>query len=922
MNDEKKYFEAIRDGNSKIIEEMFLAGFNNKTSDSHGNNGLILAIRHSQFQIFELLLKLKVDPYLKNFQKVSAFDIAQNNQFVNLLILITKYAPKDKKRIKKGKFSGGKSTRNVHLEYLEYPQDYEFESLYLEDTIELISEDVNNRKNKIKLGDLGGADNRTNELLAIRNHKKVNQLIEKQKQPYFGRVDVERKDGVIESIYLGSMNLLDDRVYASQSPFGSLYAQRKLGKVIDSFLGEINVLLIRQIENIQGVIKNIVDVSFSEEEGYLDPILLNQLNKKAQNQLNEIWSTIQAEQDLVVRQDINKPIIVQGSAGSGKTIIALHRLSYILHNFKQLEAKKIMILGPNTMFLQYIRETLPHLHIDDVYQATFETFAKERLPIDKNKYSLVDYFTFYEENHSNEIYNIINKKGSLKFQQTLKDFLNYFAMEHLPKNGIFVSSRFGEFSFSREKVQAKFKEFLASSNIMQARERTLEVIKSEFERFIQGLWTYREKFYKEVVQFVQLINNEIQNLYKEWVEPTLFNVYEKFLYSSFLEEIDIDLTIFRKHHLYISKKLLYYDDLAPLLYIQQWLVGNIGVKDNEVTKHKFHYLVIDEAQDYSPFQISLLQSLVSNNRIMLLGDLGQSIFEPRGISDWKELNNILTLEEWEMITLSKIYRSTMQIVTFAQSLITNFSKNRFELSNPIGRDGVEPNCIKFTSNIEQVNGIISLISEAEENEYEKIAIVVKNSHEATILYNELQKENKKIRLITSPIDQYNNGIVIIPIHLTKGMEYDVVLFGDASIEKYEDTEYNRKLFYVGITRALHVVTVLYKDSLSLPLLEIFDPKLFEEKKIEIENKRLLEETVTKNYSDHSNFNYMEIDEHSLDENLIQTSINTVFKEMTNLVSIYKKRVNILENKVIELENENNSLKSLIENIKDKVEKVQ
>jgi DNA helicase-2/ATP-dependent DNA helicase PcrA len=78
------------------------------------------------------------------------------------------------------------------------------------------------------------------------------------------------------------------------------------------------------------------------------------------HQIKDIIATIQKEQNEAIRLGINKPVLIQGAAGSGKSTIALHRISYLLYQYKdKLFPEDILILAPNKMFLSYIQNVLP-----------------------------------------------------------------------------------------------------------------------------------------------------------------------------------------------------------------------------------------------------------------------------------------------------------------------------------------------------------------------------------------------------------------------------------------------------------------------------------------------------------------------------------------------------------------------------------
>ena len=125
-----------------------------------------------------------------------------------------------------------------------------------------------------------------------------------------------------------------------------------------------------------------------------DELLQIALEEKADDRLKNIVATIQTEQNSIIRADMNKPLIVQGVAESGKTTIALHRIAYLIYNCdKEFNPDNFMIIAPNKFFLNYISNVLPDLGVENVKQYTFEDFAYEvigkKLKISDNNEKLV-----------------------------------------------------------------------------------------------------------------------------------------------------------------------------------------------------------------------------------------------------------------------------------------------------------------------------------------------------------------------------------------------------------------------------------------------------------------------------------------------------------------------------------------------------
>lgn len=831
LEDVKK---IIENGNIRVLEVKLQNGLDPNMSDENGSVLLTHAIKNHQKEVTKVLIDHGADPFIKNKYGLSPYDIARRDSHTAILEMIHKakdaFKPQKKELYQ---FERGASTKHIHKEYLAFPKSHDFEHQYYNDTIEIIDELIINDKKKLKSGDLGGANEHANDVLSKHFVKRIDRLIEQKKKPYYARLDFKNNQGKLESVYIGSNSIKDDRFFPPQSPYGGLFAQRKLGRIKHSSLGNIEVELIRHIENENGQILDIIDKEWGEDKGYIDPILMKQLNDKAREKMDQIWETIQAEQDTVVRQDISKPILVQGSAGSGKTIIALHRLSFLLYEYNnQLEEHKVMIMGPNEMFLKYMEQALPHLEIGQIKQTTFESFAKERLPLKANKYKFVDEILLDQP----EQYEISKLKGSLEFQTFIKRFMRHNIKFFLPQRGLFLSTPFGDFKIPLSRIKDLFEQYRGRSPINQARERILQIIKNEARNFNNSLYWKNQEIEEETKKIINKKLKEVVDKFeKSWKIPNAFEIYywlttNKQYISQYLpinDELSEKLITINKNQM--ANKTVTNDDLAALLSIQQSLQGSTGVNSKEnpeiTTNEKFNYIIIDEVQDYSPYQLSLLKEYTVKGRIMMLGDMGQSVFSYKGIENWEDVIDSLSYQrgDYKYIELSTIYRSTIQIVKLANDIIRPFADQKYTLSDPIGRDGNEPIFRKLNSKDEQISYFKTLIHEFKDQGYKNIAFITRNQQEAISINQELKKENIETNLLINHSDEYKGGVIITPVYLSKGIEYDVVVLTDASKDKYKDNDLSRKLLYVGVTRALHRIVVCYRDEISLPILDAIEP---------------------------------------------------------------------------------------------------
>ena len=164
--------------------------------------------------------------------------------------------------------------------------------------------------------------------------------------------------------------------------------------------------------------------------------------KSADDRLKNIVSTIQEEQNKIIRANMLTPLIVQGVAGSGKTTIALHRIAYLVYNYEgKFRPEEFMIIAPNKFFLNYISNVLPDLGVEDVLQYTFEDFAYniigKRLKISDSNEKLVAIVNKDFDNINNgDVLLMIQEskfKSSMKFKDIVDNFLKAIEENYIQK---------------------------------------------------------------------------------------------------------------------------------------------------------------------------------------------------------------------------------------------------------------------------------------------------------------------------------------------------------------------------------------------------------------------------------------------------------------------------------------------------------
>lgn len=678
--------------------------------------------------------------------------------------------------------------------------------------------------------------------------KKLKELNILKDSPYFGRVDF--KDlllNVPESIYIGKFSFFreeDDEplIIDWRSPVANLFYEDKIGKMTYAAPGgqiPVDVTLKRQYLIKNGTLINMFDTELNVDDEMLQMIL----GKNADERLKDIVMTIQKEQNTVIRKQLEKNLIVQGVAGSGKTSIALHRVAYLLYTYRdKLKGNDILVLAPNELFLDYISEVLPSLGEENIRQMTFERFCRWFLGTDINILSLKYQFETLIRNNASKKSTIIKEiarfKGSIKFKEMIDEYLDYiqhyfFNFDDIKINDVVIVSK----KELLEMFNNTFKHMPIGKRIERIRiivvERLkasiydiVDSLKKEYKRKLTSLdkedvyYEYNkielkdkyQEIIKEIKRQISEQINAVNNMWRHDIISIYKKMYDKNVLSSLCNDSELVKLLIKSADDLIKNDTLDYDDLAPLIHIAHKVEQ---VRLNEEIKH----IVIDEAQDFTPFQFYIIRELMGKNRTMtILGDLSQAIYSYRSIKDWDEVKEILDPENTEIYTLTRSYRSTIEIMEFTKHIIPN------NLS-PMIRSGKKPCIIKSANDNVIINSICENVKNSIEKGYKSIAIICKTAEESQHIYNQL-KDNVEIALIVNEKDDYNGGTITIPSYLSKGLEFDVVIIPDISALKYQDNTIDRILLYTIITRTLHEVYMYYTDEIS-PIIKNIKSDLYD-----------------------------------------------------------------------------------------------
>lgn len=646
--------------------------------------------------------------------------------------------------------------------------------------------------------------------------------------PYFGRFEFKSNGGETALIYIGKKAAVDeDNVILThdwRSPVCSMYYDYSIGdatyKVNDKVISG-QILSKRQINIKDGILKSVDD----QDTLSTDQMLVRYLSENSDSRLKSIIATIQREQNAIIRKPLRKNYIVQGVAGSGKTTVALHRIAYLLYNeAKVTDSSEFMILGPNKYFLNYISLLLPDLDIKNVSESTFESLVLEYLKLKVKVESKNDTLRKVMEGQADE--SIVTYKSSLEFMQLLEKFINAYFVYHLQEDIKYE----GLVLCTKEKLKRLYEGNIFNHSYQERINTFLKALTKEIKEKAPDLahevWLrYRDEFRSLPKghprrEEITRITTEIETSLKKGC-PSVLKDYFKFakvnllsLYRMFIENIEafsnsipVDAELLKDSTLNgILKKQVDSEDLTALALMNYVINGS---KDYD----RFTHLVIDEAQDFSMADYYVLRKMFPKANFDIFGDINQSIYAYRGITDWEILRLGIFDEQAEILNLNKSYRTTRQIAETANLVLRDLNQEETECIARSGRDV----SVTSTENDKKLQGIVGQINELLDKGYQNIAVICKDDIEAKKVYKDLKKLGLDVNYVIEQNESYVGGVTIIPSYLSKGLEFDAVILNDASNLKYDESEINMRLLYVAITRAMHELYINYQKELAKSL---------------------------------------------------------------------------------------------------------
>lgn len=658
-----------------------------------------------------------------------------------------------------------------------------------------------------------------------KNHIKV--LEKASSNPYFARIDFKAiTDSDFKEIYIGRNGISKDgKVLITdwRAPISSLYYDSSTGKTsykspTGDVLGEVALKRQYDIEN--GKLIEYFDVDLVSS----DNLLQKYLNANNDSRLKSIVATIQSEQNDIIRRPIDENVIIQGVAGSGKTTVALHKIAYLVYNYiNSVKQSQYLVIGPNPVFIKYIKTVLPDLDVSGVSQLTFEQFAKDYIgeeieinpsnkkisasiagksnDIDKFKSSML---------YKNMLENFFELylKGIVSKPLKLNDFVVLTEEEMAP---IFARALEEQHATLQGRVDATIERLIdyVKNNIDSILTRYNEYENNLFKNTsLEERESLRKKFIKERIEIQKNCSATIRKYFAKAVLSPI-KLYRLFI--SMLDDFNIygykKINELKKTTMVNIKGNKYdFEDLAALLYLKLRTEPN---RQYSNIKHT----VIDEAQDLGIFNFYVLKKCLPTSTFSIFGDLAQSIYDYRGIDNWDEVNSLIFNNKANIVNFNKSYRTTASIMNVADAISESINLGKSDL---VVRQGLPVSFDEAPTSNELVEQIANKIKEYKEKGYKTIAVISKTDLLSRYINDDLRELGIVIPNVTEKddvsLDEFS--VCTISNQLAKGLEFDAVILNNVNDKIYScDSTLDMKLLYVAVTRALHELDVTYNGKL-------------------------------------------------------------------------------------------------------------
>ena len=682
--------------------------------------------------------------------------------------------------------------------------------------------------------------------------EKSDRLLEVRASPYFGRIDVTGEDEALETYYIGPEGLANPSggqrlIIDWRAPISAAFYRPDDRTRLKRRIDIKDACLVRIADECVGRVNG----AGAARDAQADPMLHGILSEAGSGALGSIVRSIQAKQDELIRAD-DKVLVVQGAAGTGKTIVALHRIAYLLYQSRAEDSAepdrgqadypvrrsrigdqlarqlRVAVFGPNKSYLRHIRAVLPELGERDVVETTFEEWVRglrlhsriEALGHDDDLEDILD--STLPREHRERVFRRARAKGSLEMGRLLSQYVymglsrQLASLEAQPVRVIAdVAERRTSFIVPLPEVSAKgrLEGGTPLSQIRnQIRDRMRRSVQEQTQRHLEerGFPTAREESSRDLARVVERFNSEFD---RRWPKPSVATLYTELIRQEDLLREAADGAQIRWQTLHDESGQLHSEDVAPLAYLSFLVDGPLPIHrpgEPDTVWTRLDHVVVDEAQDLGPLALSVLR--LHADSLTILGDMNQTVYAHRGTRSWREVLHALGHESRQLQALIVSYRSTKQISDVANHVV-RVGKLDGGVSTPFPREGSRLVLQAATNDGDLVSKVGEFVTRAINDGSPSVAVLTKTAKRARSLLDAIADRIPVTAIcVADRQDDRSASVVIMPAYLAKGIEFDAVVVLDVDADTYATTQNDAAVLYVAITRALNHLMVVWNGT--------------------------------------------------------------------------------------------------------------
>lgn len=719
--------------------------------------------------------------------------------------------------------------------------DHAREQLHLDETVDAMLNQIERWENRDQNV---GADLETSLTLADDAEEHAAALSPHVHAPYFGSLTLHIA-GKQQTVYIGRHAFMDTRgkhnVVSWESDVGGLFYDPATEWTARNGL-KGTVRRKRQLDVQQKKLLNVTDLyDGGLETGAREDVLLRRLNEAATSGMRDVVNTLQPEQNLSVRATAGQTVVIQGAAGSGKTTVGFHRLAWLASPERgehRCAPEPCMIMMPNEVLAAYSRKILPALQLEALRVTTPERWALSFLGLEKMVLTdrTLDLLLSSSDREERSVaWRRAKALGHNAVYHLIRAYLHHRLRQNARRTGKPLQLQ-AELNLGSRMVRIQMDDESITTLLDDVLNRdALEGYRRDFQQSLlralvdtYGLYNHQEELIRVLSSDIQAITGRIFTGLMPVSETRRLLQDHTLLRSTATEHISdrhLDALTLPATRTSITIKAATIDvtELPAILTFHALLHG-IG-RPNGSAYVPFDHVVLDEGQDYAPLLYRMIARATRPGHVSVLGDLNQGLHGYKGPDHWESViaaaasnpasRGARSQAPGQIMTLTRTYRSTREITDVCARIASSYNRSGQDVVG-IDRSGTP---VRRNLNTDLIAGVAEEVQALQALGHCNIALVCRKVRQAQALPDLLARYDISSAAITNELHRYEGGVVSIPVHLAKGLEFDACVAVGADGTTYDvNTEYETRLLYVTASRGMHALSLTAETALH-PLLQ-------------------------------------------------------------------------------------------------------